>query len=72
MSAYTRKTVDEYEIWGDYGYGWGLLTTEETWGAARRMLAVYRRNECQARHQIKRKRVPVKEVTPDQSAGGES
>ena len=72
MSAYTRKTVDEYEIQGDYGHGWEMLTTEETRGAARKMLLCYQRNEPRARHRIKRKRVPIEEVTPDQGAGGES
>ena len=39
MSAY------EYEIQGNYGYGWDVLTTEETLIEAREQLATYRANE---------------------------
>ena len=39
MSAY------EYEIQGNYGYGWDLLTTEETLEKANAQLATYRANE---------------------------
>jgi hypothetical protein len=38
-------TVYEYEIQGDYGYGWDLLTTEETIKEARAQLSTYRINE---------------------------
>ena len=39
MAAY------EYEIQGNYGYGWDLLTTEETLSEARAQLSTYRANE---------------------------
>jgi len=35
----------EYEIQGNYGYGWDLLTTEEDRAAALVQLATYRANE---------------------------
>jgi len=35
----------EYEIQGDYGYGWEILTTEETYPEALAQLATYRANE---------------------------
>ena len=35
----------EYEIQGNYGYGWDLLTTEETRTEALAQLATYRANE---------------------------
>ncbi len=35
----------EYEIQGNYGYGWDLLTTEETLEEANATLSVYKRNE---------------------------
>jgi hypothetical protein len=38
-------TAYEYEIQGNYGYGWDLLTTEETLGEANAQLATYRTNE---------------------------
>ena len=50
MSAY------EYEIQGDYGYGWDVLTTEETIGEANAQLATYRANE---RVPLRIKRVKV-------------
>jgi hypothetical protein len=36
----------EFEIQGDYGYGWDLLTTEDTMQEARVQLATYRANEA--------------------------
>jgi hypothetical protein len=35
----------EYEIQGNYGYGWDILTTEETLPEAREQLKTYRANE---------------------------
>ena len=35
----------EYEIQGNYGYGWDMLTTEETLVDAHAQLKVYRENE---------------------------
>jgi hypothetical protein len=35
----------EYEIQGNYGYGWELLTTEQTLKEANAQLATYRANE---------------------------
>ena len=35
----------EYEIQGNYGYGWDMLTTEVTLPEARAQLATYRANE---------------------------
>jgi hypothetical protein len=37
--------VYEYEVQGNYGYGWDLLTTEETLKEARVQLACYEANE---------------------------
>jgi hypothetical protein len=36
----------EYEIQGNYGYGWDLLTTEATLSEARAQLFTYRLNEA--------------------------
>jgi hypothetical protein len=49
-------TVYEYEIQGNYGYGWDLLTTEQTLSAARAQLSTYRANE---RIPLRVKRVKV-------------
>lgn len=45
--AYKRKTEDEYEILGDYGYGDGLeiVCSESSWEDARNTLKEYRENE---------------------------
>lgn len=57
--AYTRKTIDEYEIQGNYGYGQGFecVTTEETWKAAKEQLKCYRENEPGIPFKIVKKRV---------------
>lgn len=47
MMAYKRKTYDEYQIHGNYGYGHGFeeVTCETTFREARDMLKCYRDNE---------------------------
>jgi hypothetical protein len=60
---YTRKTHDEYDIEGNYGQGWEVVTTEETYRAAREQLKCYRENEPQYPHRIKCHRVRNDEVT---------
>ena len=39
------NTAYEYEIQGNYGYGWDLLTTESTLVDARSQLVTYGNNE---------------------------
>ena len=41
---YQRKTYDEYEIQGNYGYGWDLETTEMTMKDAKIQAKCYREN----------------------------
>jgi hypothetical protein len=41
---YKRITKDEYEIQGNYGYGWETETTEETWKEAKVQAKCYREN----------------------------
>jgi len=43
--AYTRKTVDEYQIHGNYGFGFEDVTAEDTYKAAKEQLKCYRENE---------------------------
>lgn len=47
----------EYEIQGNYGHGWEMVTTEATKPAAREQLATYRENEPGTAFRIKS--VPV-------------
>jgi len=56
---YKRKTVDEYEIQGNYGQGFECVTTEETRAAAKEQLKTYRENEPQYSHRIVKKRVKI-------------
>lgn len=58
---YTRKTVDEYEVQGNYGYGHGYecVTTEETRQEARQRLKEYRENEPGTPFRIVKKRVKI-------------
>lgn len=40
-----RKTIDEYHIEGNYGYGWEVVTAEDTRKEALQRLKEYRENE---------------------------
>lgn len=50
---YIRKTHAEYDIQGNYGYGWETVTTELTWREAKEQVKVYRENEPQFAHRVK-------------------
>ena len=52
--AYQRKTYDEWEVQGNYGYGWEMVTTEETRADAKAMLRCYNENEPKYEHRIKK------------------
>jgi hypothetical protein len=58
---YQRKTIDEYEIQGNYGQGFECVTTEETWKAAREQLKCYCENETNVAHRIVKKRVKIQD-----------
>lgn len=60
--AYKRKTHDEYEIWGNWGYGWDFVCNaeginEEAREDAKELLACYRENERDAVFEIRKARV---------------
>lgn len=55
--AYVRKTVDEYVVFGNYGYGWDEVTSEPTYGEAKKRLMEYRENEPRHLHKIVKRRV---------------
>lgn len=63
--AYVRKTRDEFEVQGNYGYGHGfeMVTTEETRKDAKEQLKCYRENEPGIPFRIVRKRVKLQEVS---------
>jgi hypothetical protein len=41
---YIRKTKDEYQLITNYGYGWEVELTEETYKEAKTQLKCYREN----------------------------
>lgn len=42
---YIRKTVDEWQILGNYGYGWDIVCCYSTYKEAKTDLKLYRENE---------------------------
>jgi hypothetical protein len=56
---YIRKTKDEYEVQGNYGYGFECVTTESNMAEARKMLKDYITNDPSTSYKIVHKRVPI-------------
>lgn len=56
-----RKTRDTWEIWADYGIGPESVTGSENYADAKGLLKVYRENEPNTHHWIKK----VREKNPD-------
>lgn len=54
--AYKRKTIDVYDIEGNYGQGFEAVNTETDWNAARRSIREYRENEPGIAFRLKRRR----------------
>ena len=54
-----RKTRDEFEIQGNYGYGWETVITEENAAVAREQLNMYNANEPQYKHRIKKHMISI-------------
>lgn len=42
---YQRKTYDEYQVQGNYGFGLEMVTAESTYKEAKERLKEYRENE---------------------------
>lgn len=57
--VYVRKTVDEFDIEGDYGQGFEVVTCESTWKNAKAQIKTYRENEPGIIFRIKHHRVKV-------------
>ena len=57
--SYKRKTEEEFEIQGDYGQGWEMVTVETTRALARDQIKNYRENEPEKTFRIIKKRVPI-------------
>lgn len=69
MSNLARKTRDEYDVEGGYGYGHGFeaVTCEATLREARARMAEYRANEPGVPFRIRRRRVRL-EPAPERSS----
>ena len=51
-----KKTKYEYEIQGNYGYGWEMICSEETFDEAINMRKCYDENEPNILHRVVRRR----------------
>lgn len=56
--AYERKTVDVWEILGDYGCGWEVECEGEDRKGAIRLLKDYRENVPRHSYKLRHRRIP--------------
>ena len=56
---YVRKTEDEFDIEGDYGQGFEIVTCETTWRQAITTKKEYRANEPGISFRIRKHRVKI-------------
>lgn len=64
--ARERKTIDEFDIQGDYGDGYESVTCEATWWAAWKAVKEYRVNEPGIPFRVKKRRIRKSTLTRDQ------
>lgn len=62
----SRKTIDEFNIEGDYGEGYEVVNCEATRWAAKKSIKEYRANEPGISFRIKKKRIRKSTLTRDQ------
>ncbi len=55
--AYKRKTYDEYQLMGNWGYGWDYVLSENSFKGARQQLRCYIENDPSAEYKIVKKRI---------------
>ena len=55
--AYVRKTIDEYDIEGNYGHGFEVVTAENNLEDAKMQYKLYCENEPEFSFRIKKRRV---------------
>ena len=58
LMSYTRKTEDIWNVEGDYGMGFEIVTAEDKLSRARERLREYRENEPGIAFRIRRTREP--------------
>lgn len=63
--VYKRKTYDEWEIQGNYGYGdgWECVCTEDNRKEGFQRLKEYRENDNRNAYRIQKKRVKINPQT---------
>ena len=61
--AYTRKTRDYWDVEGNYGQGWEVVTAEETWKQTRERLKEYRENEPGTAFRARKRRERIEQPT---------
>lgn len=59
MPGYVRKTEDEFNILGNYGQGFEIVTCETSRSLAKDQIRTYRQNEPGVSFKIKKQRVPI-------------
>jgi hypothetical protein len=57
--AYVRKTRDEWQVWGNNGYGWDEYTAEDTRKDGLAQLRCYRENDPTTVYKLIKRRVPI-------------
>ena len=57
IMAYQRKTVEEWQLLGNYGYGFEVLTTEENRKGIKERLKEYKKNSPSGTYKTQCKRV---------------
>ena len=59
--AYKRKTYDEYQLLGDWGYGYDYILSESTLKEVRQQLKTYVENDPRAKYKIVKRRIKIEE-----------
>jgi len=61
--AYKRKTKDYWDLEGNYGQGWEVLTAADTFKEIRQYRKEYRENEPGTPLRIKKRREKIEEAS---------
>lgn len=57
--AYQRKTKDEWELIGNWGFGWESILMEDSYKEIKQRLREYRENDPRAEYMIVKHRVSI-------------
>ena len=59
MSAYVRRTRDEWQLWGNYGPGMEEVCGADSYREARELVKCYRENEPGVPFRLRKMRIPL-------------